>query len=229
MGLKLQQKRDFSIAVLLPAQSAYLRAMSFLTKVKLGNITNLADARYAAAAGVDYMGFCFDPSNENYIAPIKAKEIIDWTSGSLIVAEFGDQPLEEIRDISELLNVDVIEVNNRLLPDELLGLGKAVIKKINLLGLDAQQLNIEIATYKEVADAFHLYGDAASTTDKEQLIEICSSNQVIWGLELTADNVLTVVETFRPYAINLSGGTEERAGVKDFDEMNDLFEKIVVE
>jgi hypothetical protein len=41
-------------------------------------VNNLSDARYAAAVGIEYIGFCFDNSNPNYIAPIKAKEMIDW-------------------------------------------------------------------------------------------------------------------------------------------------------
>lgn len=204
--------------------------MSFLTKVKLGNITNLADARYAAAAGVDYMGFCFDPANENYIAPIKAKEIIDWTSGSLIVAEFGDQSLEEIKDISELLNVDIIEVNNRLLPDELTGLEKAVIKKIDIGLFDEGQLLTEIEAYRNVADAFHLYsGSSKAAVHTGQLKQLCAAYQVMWGLELTLENVIQVIDTYKPYAINLSGGMEEKAGIKDFDEMNELFEKILMD
>jgi len=204
--------------------------MSFVTKVKLGNITNLADARYAAAAGVDYMGFCFEPGNENYIAPIKAKEIIDWTTGSSIVAEFGNQSLDEIKDISELLNVDVIEENNRLLPDELKGLDKAVIKKIDTDQFDTLQLKTEIEAYKNVADAFHLYASSGKTTiEADALKALCGDYQVMWGFDLSLDNVNDVLEAFKPFAINLSGGVEEKAGIRDFDEMNELFEKISIE
>lgn len=204
--------------------------MSFVTKVKLGNITNLADARYAAAAGVDYMGFCFEPGNENYIAPIKAKEIIDWTTGSSVVAEFGNQSLDEIKDISELLNVDVIEVNNRLLPDELKGLDKAIIKKIDTDQFDAAQLNTEIEAYRNVADAFHLYASSGKNTINADVLKaLCSNYQVMWGFGLTLDNVNDILEAFKPFAINLSGGVEEKAGIRDFDEMNELFEKISIE
>lgn len=199
--------------------------MNFQTNIKLGNITNLSDARFAAAAGATYIGFCFDPANANYIAPIKAKEIIDWVTGSSVVGEFGHQSLEEIRDISELLNVDVIEVDNTLLPDELLSLGKPVIKKINVNQFDKEQLNKEINAYEKVADAFHVYAD--STTEKydcDQLVALCTSHQIIWGLQLNVNNVLNILSSFKPFGINLVGGSEEKAGMKDFDELNDLFD-----
>ena len=90
--------------------------MNFITKVKLGSITNLSDARYAAAAGIDYLGFCFDPNHQNYIAPMKAKEIIDWITGCEIVAEFGNQSKEEIKTMNDVIRFDFIELNNQLLP-----------------------------------------------------------------------------------------------------------------
>lgn len=204
--------------------------MSFLTNIKLGNITNLSDARYAAAADATYIGFCFDPENENYITPLKAKDIIDWVTGSSVVAEFGNQTLEEIRDISELLDIDVIEVNNQLLPDDLLGLGKAIIKKIDVNRFNAEQLQTEIAAYQKVADAFHLYASGVTASfDTDQLITLCSNEKIIWGLEINLENILDIINTYKPFAISVSGGQEERVGIKDFDELNDLLEKITID
>lgn len=204
--------------------------MSFLTNIKLGNITNLSDARFAAAADATYIGFCFDPENENYITPLKAKDIIDWVTGSSVVAEFGNQTLEEIRDISELLDIDVIEVNNQLLPDELMGLGKAIIKKIDVNQFDAQQLQTEIDAYQKVADAFHLYASGKPQKfDHDQLVALCASEKIIWGLELHLENVLDIINTYKPFAISVSGGQEEKAGVKDFDELNDLLDLLATE
>jgi phosphoribosylanthranilate isomerase len=205
--------------------------MSFLTKIKFGNITNLADARFAAAAGMDYMGFCFEPTNANYIPPIKAKEIMDWTTGSHIVAEFGHQSVEEINTISELLQVDVIEVNNTLLPDELKELDKAIIKKIDISLFDKEGLTKELEAYQPCADVFHLYtsDNSKETFDSEQLIKLCAQYKIIWGLYINAANAISIIDTYKPYAINVSGGMEEKTGIKDFDELNDFFDVIRVD
>lgn len=200
--------------------------MSFVIKIKLGNVTNLSDARYAAAVGIHYIGFCFDPSDENYLAPIRAKEMIDWISGSNIVAEFGDQPLSEIRDISELLHIDVIEVNNHLLPDELQGLQKAVIKKIDISAFSLPQLETELQAYRSVCDAFHLYtsGKGADPETLGRIAGLFANEKLIWGFELDPGNIGEVISTYKPYALNLSGGSEEKAGVRDFDSLNELIE-----
>ena len=204
--------------------------MNFIIKLKLGNITNLSDARFAAAVGIDYLGFCFDPSSENYIAPIKAKEIIDWTTGVYIVAEFGDQTPDEIKDISELLNVDGIELNNSMLPDECAALEKALIKKIDISRFDEEGLKTELAAYAAPCDVFHLYTSKPGEKLNESLLaELCRSYKIIWGFELSAATVMHIIDTYQPYALHVSGGVEEKAGIKDFDELNDLLDVIRAE
>ena len=203
--------------------------MSFLTKVKLGQVSNLSDARYAAAVGIDYIGFCFDPTNENYIAPIKAKEMMDWVTGSHLVAEFGEQPFNEIKDISELLKVDVIELNNSILPDELPALGKAIIKKIDVNQFTPETLAIEIKAYAGYCDAFHLYASSLPEKyDCVDMVNLCHAYQIIWGLQLSTHSLLNTLESFKPFAINLTGGDEEQIGVKDFEGLNELLELITL-
>ena len=203
--------------------------MHCLTKIKFGNITNLADARFAAAAGVDYLGFCFDTKNLNYIPPIKAKEITDWITGSNIVAEFGDQSIDEINTISELLSSDVIELNNHILPDELTQLDKAIIKKIDVNGFSMDGLKKEMEAYKNFAELFHMYSSSDNEfSDRETMIELCSQYKIIWGFHINAGNAVNIISTFKPYAVNISGGMEEKTGIRDFDELNELLEKIQV-
>lgn len=204
--------------------------MAFLTKVKLGEVTNLSDARYAAAVGIDYIGFCFDPTNANYIAPIKAKEMMDWVTGSHLVAEFGEQPFNEIKDISELLQVDVIELNNTLLPDELPALGKAIIKKIDVNQFTPETLAVEIKAYANNCDAFHLYASALPEKyDCVEMAKLCETYQIIWGLEVSTNTIINTINSFKPFAINLTGGDEEQIGIKDFDQLNELLECITVD
>jgi phosphoribosylanthranilate isomerase len=202
--------------------------MNFLVRIKLGNVTNLSDARYAAAAGIDYLGFCFDTKNPNYIPPVRAKEMIEWTTGSHIVAEFGDQSMDEVRTISEALQVDAIEVNNHLLPDELKELDRAIIKKIDLAAFDRDGLHKEFDAYKNVADVFHLYS-SAEQFDENILLALCQQYKIIWGLPVTTGTILRIIDTFNPYAIHISGGIEEKTGIRDFDELNELIEAVRTE
>lgn len=194
-------------------------------KIKLGNITNLSDARFAAAAGIEYMGFCFDTNNVNYIPPVKAKQIIDWTSGCFVVAEFGNQSIHEIIAITEMLNIDIVEINNHLMPADLVEIDKPIIKKIDISLLNKETLTAEIALYLTKVDAFHLFtSHENSSITEEQLKEICANHKIIWGLNTSSKTIKAIIASYQPYALNITGGDEEKTGVKDFDELNNILE-----
>ncbi len=202
--------------------------MAYLSKLKLSPITNLADARFAAAAGIDYMGFCFDPSSKDFITPIKAKEIIEWTSGSHTVAEFGAQSLQEIIEITELLNMDIVALNNRILPDELVQIGKPVMKVIDSSLMDLNTIEIELESYSPFADAFILSGNLNHKLHKDRLQAIFNTYKIIWASHVEPLQIKEIIETFKPYAINLQAGIEEKTGLKEFDALYDVLEAIEV-
>ena len=56
--------------------------MSLKLKIKVGNITNLSDARYSAGMGVDWLGFRMDN-----IDPQTFREITGWVTGPRFVIE----------------------------------------------------------------------------------------------------------------------------------------------
>ncbi len=204
--------------------------MAFLTKIKLGSVTNLSDARYAAAAGIDYIGFCFDPTQAQYIAPIKAKEIIDWITGSIVVGEFGNQSIQEISDISELLSIDVIELENGCYPDELKTLNQAIIKKLDLEQYTEASLKNELQVYASVVDAFHFYVRSHNPNfDTAHALKLANDYRIIWGLDTQVSEIKNWIKSQHPFGINITGGEEERPGIKDFDQIADILEQLTVE
>ncbi|TNE80717.1 MAG: hypothetical protein EP332_06785 [Bacteroidetes bacterium] len=86
-------------------------------KLKFGAVTNLTDARYAAAVYADWIGFRLDPSHPRYIDPAKAKEIIDWISGSSLVAELGTLMPDDILSALEVLQIDTVQVSSQAAAD----------------------------------------------------------------------------------------------------------------
>lgn len=195
-------------------------------KIKLGNITNLSDARFAAAAGIDYMGFCFDPKSVSYIPPVKAKEIIDWTTGCFVVAEFGNQTMKEVADIVDMLNIDIIELNNDLLPTDLTEMDKPIIKKIDTSFFDVTALHKIFEAYTDKVDAFHLYASNGHTLTADDLKQICANNKIVWGYNTAPENIKETLANYEPYALNIIGGDEEKTGLKDFEELNNVLDAL---
>ena len=56
-------------------------------KIIIQNITNLSDARYFAAWGVDFISFNQDESSPYYASWDKIKEIKEWVEGPKILIE----------------------------------------------------------------------------------------------------------------------------------------------
>lgn len=61
--------------------------MPLRTVVKVGNITNLSDARYCAGMGVEMLGFSVIPDTPAFIPPKVFQEIRGWLSGPKVVAQ----------------------------------------------------------------------------------------------------------------------------------------------
>ena len=201
--------------------------MSFIYQIKLGGVNNLSDARFAAAVGINYIGFSFNPSNPAYIPPIKAKEIIDWTSGSHIVGEFGEQDIEEIQTISELLNIDIIELENDLLPDELGSFELPIIKKISLNDFNPEMFFQLINAYTGKVQSFHFYDWEHLLIKNTGLLKEVKE-QVFIDLNPNLENWKAVLAEINPFGIHLSGENEEKTGIRDFDELNDLIEQLTL-
>jgi len=200
--------------------------MSYITKLKLSPVTNLADARFAAAAGIEYIGFCLNPNDADFILPIKAKEILDWISGSHAIAYFGNQDLDEIISLSELLHMDVVALENAILPDELPQIGKSIIKVIDISSQQLDFITREIAAYQAYADSFELKGEWHEGLDIEALKHLCLNHKIILNLSIKGYSARELLTQIQPYAWHVSGGREEKTGLKEYDELNDLLEQL---
>jgi len=192
--------------------------MNNSTAIKLGGITNLTDARYAAAMGVTYLGFCFDPTSPDYLPPIKAKEIMDWISGCHFVGEFGNQPNEEITEICSLLNLEIAEVFPGCEPSDI-----SSIIKLNINQQNQDEVVNYINSFVSQFAAFHLFSSYESYNPFNDTIKsLCETGKIIWGFEVNEEDIKKSTKEYKPFAINLYGGVEEKPGLKNLDVLESL-------
>ncbi|NQW43539.1 MAG: hypothetical protein HQ463_08935 [Bacteroidetes bacterium] len=105
--------------------------MNYPFLLKFSSITNLSDARYAVCAWADFVGFCFDASKPEYIEPNRAKEIAGWINGSLIVGEFGHQPIEWISDFTKNIPCHALQIPSNFENLNVLDLNLPIILEIH--------------------------------------------------------------------------------------------------
>jgi phosphoribosylanthranilate isomerase len=200
--------------------------MSLKTKVKVGNITNLSDARYCAGMGVDMLGFAIGETDGQGVGATKFKEITDWISGPEFILEL---PEGAIDGISEKYNVSLIELHaSEISKPNLLKSGQQFIIRIDLSNWKQYQKdllqNIDAIKYVIVANSHSLNDHEAKSIVAEMAVDF----SVLLGFEI---KVQLLDEYLRwPIAgLALNGSAETSPGIKDYDHLSSILEKLEVE
>jgi phosphoribosylanthranilate isomerase len=191
--------------------------MALKTKVKVGNITNLSDARYCAGMGVDLLGFPI--TGDRAITLEKFKEINGWITGPELVLEI-DSP-ENASQLIEMFYGNHIEIDASHLPF------LENIKNISLL------VRVDLKDWKKTSSLLHpfkqyirylIVKDYLDASIKV-LKEVASDYSVLAEYnpeEGDLDEVLDLpVE-----GIALKTDEELKPGLKDYQKLSSILEKL---
>ncbi|MEM1128643.1 MAG: phosphoribosylanthranilate isomerase [Bacteroidota bacterium] len=201
-------------------------------KIKLCGLTRLADARYAAGAGVDYLGFIQYKGSPRYITPKEAKTIIDWLYGPETVGVFVNEDADVINEIADEAGFSMVQLHGTEHPAVVEAVDRPTIKTIPVVS-DAshEQLRILMEPYLGVADYFlldthktGLWGGTGESFNWRLARELSSEVPLFLAGGIDADNVEEAILTMRPYAVDLSSSVESAPGIKDIDKMADFFD-----
>lgn len=186
--------------------------MNFLTKIKLSRLTNLSDARFAAASGIEYISFCFDQLNERCISPAHAKQIMDWLSGVECIGEFVNEPVETINEVCKLINLHLVQLKGNYTPEDIAGIEVPVIWETDDNGPVPQGVLAVQVTYKS--------GMPVSPQIAKTIIHFTDE---------TEKTIKDVIQTHQPFAISFTGGDEDKPGLRDFSELSEVLDALAVE
>jgi len=201
--------------------------------IKIGNITNLSDARYAAGIGAGFAGFCLDKNKEGYLTAAKAKEITGWMEGPCLVGEWDECEPNEIAETILEAGIDYVQLN-AFNPDIIKALQRvSIIQNIYIddyahtgdiiKAIDSVQYGVNhfMLSFRDNAKQDNYL---SSHPHKLMLTEFCRDYPVWLNFDFTVGNILPLIEEFKPFGINLNGSPEDRTGEKDFDYLNSIVE-----
>jgi len=170
-------------------------------KIIVQNITNLTDARYFAAWGVDYLSYNLKPDSPYSIELEKIKEIKDWVEGPQTLIESNSV------EFMEGLDGHILDVAYSTLPlskeafyrttidDFISGVNPGnyiiKIKEADLIKL--------VSTMKDLRDGYNIF------------------------LDIT-DLDFAHLDALPDCGLVIQGGEEEKVGVKSFDDLDKLYE-----
>jgi phosphoribosylanthranilate isomerase len=183
--------------------------MSLITRVKVGNITSLSEARYCAGMGVDFLGFRLGKGG---VSPQTYQDIINWISVPHLVLEAHRDDTLTLEEITTHFPGHFIEIN-----------------KDQLAWLDAPYSFILHATAAEwISISSQVKGRAnlafvELVTNGDEM-PVISTFQVI--RRVTSKEQLDEAVHLSAAAISLDGSTEARPGLMDYGFVGEALEAL---
>lgn len=170
--------------------------------VKICGIRSMSAAKAAVDAGADYLGFNFVRESKRYIDPFAAMEISRRYRGKIkIVGVFQNENAQTVSEIAEFTGLDFIQLHG----DE----DEAYMKKISLpiikSVIDFDPNNLSVPEYLLLDRAIRGTG---AMVDFEKAKGIAAKRKIFFAGGLTPENVISVIQKVKPYAVDVAGGIE---------------------
>jgi phosphoribosylanthranilate isomerase len=189
-------------------------------KIKINQVNNLTDARYFAAAGVDFLGFDCNIGSESFCPLSKIFEIKQWVEGPKFVLEFdGWQSEDEITNI---------------IPNDGFGCHFGAFSHFQILTVNPvfKDYLIEEIERSEFANIDFPVIRSEKTPEQFTSAEIGvirriqSEKTVFFDSNFASQDFEKIIEMFPGAGFILRGGNEDRPGFKSFEELDAIFEAL---
>ena len=196
-----------------------------MTLIKICGITNLNDGLASVEAGADALGFNFYRPSPRYIAPQRAREIIDQLPDSVLtVGVFVNEGSpESVSKIAEEAGVGALQLHGDESPEYCSSLvDHYVIKVLSVVGDFDVKLTASYEVEAIMLDAkdHKLRGGTGQVIDWSIAREVRKLvPKLFLAGGLSRKNIEEAIETVRPYAVDACSALEDVPGRKNHEEV----------
>ncbi|SDY95437.1 beta/alpha barrel domain-containing protein [Hymenobacter psychrophilus] len=211
--------------------------MSLLLPVLVRGINNLSDARYCAGMGADGLIFTLDPSLPGAVDAATVKELAGWVAGVEIIGEFGGtMPVSEINRLVEECSLTRVLLRDSSQPVTAYSAltVPAVLEIPQMAAYDGEYHQQAQKSFTAALPAgFELltraldFGPDASTDEGYRIMAGAAATAPLWlSGSFTPETLPALLAAVQPAGLILQGGDEIKPGIRDFDELEALFEAL---
>jgi phosphoribosylanthranilate isomerase len=193
-----------------------------MTMVKVCGITNVADARVAAEAGADAVGFIFAESPRKVGVEEVCGISIALPENVLKVGVFVNAPPEEVLRAAQEAGLDLAQLHGDETPE--------TVAAVRAGGLPVMKA-IRVRNREDLADVERFDADLVLLDAYSEKARGGTGNRFDWGVAkslkgrgnivvsggLAPENVREAVDFFEPYGVDASSSLEDAPGKKNED------------
>jgi phosphoribosylanthranilate isomerase len=203
-----------------------------MTRVKICGITKLDDARCAAGAGADFLGFVFYRQSARFVPPERAATIARairrefGPAAPRFVGVFVNETVEHTRTILNHAGLDLAQLHGDEPPEQVRGLSPRGFKALR--PQSAQNAEKAAAAYGDVLlddpafpqlliDAYHPhhFGGTGERADWTVARSLARRFRLLLAGGLTPTSVGPAIQQTLPWGVDVSSGVECARGIKD--------------
>jgi phosphoribosylanthranilate isomerase len=201
-----------------------------VTEIKICGMTDQEDALFAAACGVEALGFIFYPPSPRYIAPARAREIIAALPAEVVkVGVFVNQTVAAVQQIFDFCGLDLIQLHGdetpeycRQFPHDRLIKAVFLQKVTDLSLLEQYRLRAFLCDTRTPGK----YGGTGKRSDWRLAARVKESHSLILSGGLKEENIAAALAAVSPAAVDINSGVESAPGRKDREKIRRIIELI---
>jgi phosphoribosylanthranilate isomerase len=210
-----------------------------MTRVKICGFRDKTRALAAVEAGADFIGLVFAPSKRRII-PAKAREIASAVKTSSdttkVVGVFVNAPAFDVNKLADFCALDWVQLSGDESWEYCREIVKPVIKAIRVDQQSSEELYSDLSAGNKLlhpqsfialldSQVTGKYGGTGESFDWSLAQQVAKRFPVIIAGGLDPKNVAQVIETVRPWGVDVSSGVET-GGVKDMAKIGTFIEAV---
>ena len=191
-----------------------------MTKIKICGLKLKNDFEFVASLNVDYAGIIFVENVKRQISITEAEKISDVinkiNNPPKLVGLFADQKLEYIKKIYHRYGLDYVQLCGSENEEFLNELDIPFIKQIKLKNdINIKEIFNQIEFVKSIGGLVSIdtykeghYGGSGKLINLSDAKIIINKYKVFLSGGLNSDNITNIIETIKPWAVDVSSGVE---------------------
>ena len=198
--------------------------MPHLVPLLIRGINNLSDARYCAGMGADKLTFILDPALPGYLDTKTVKELAGWIAGVELIGEFDKLSTQDINAIAAECALDAVLLCSPRTADELAEIAPPVYMELaaDNAALAQPLSNSLLGVLVELPEILETGIMAA--------LHATASRQHLWlGPGLQPERARELVSQLPLAGLSFPSGNEVKPGLRDFDQLEAVFEALEID